>query len=161
MALEMKHITFGNADELIECLLKYIVEDNQEGYIIFIDEIHVVLKDLFGKNEDNDFMTFLSQLRKFGIYIIGTAQIYSRCPRTVREYIRLNGQIILCKKLIAGTTLLKFVDMTTCEEDSRNNLKCSIARWKFYFHTVELYKSYDTFAIISQIKNLIKKEDKQ
>lgn len=160
MALLIKHTTFGNADELIKLLLEYITEENQNGYVIFIDEMHVVFKDIFGKNEDNDFMTFLSQLRKFGIYIIGTAQIYSKCPKTVREYLRLNGQIILCTRLMAGTTLLKYVDMTTCDEDSKNNLKCKIEKWKFYFHTIELYESYDTFAIISQIKNLIKREDK-
>lgn len=66
-----------------------------------IDEIHVVLSELFGM-ADPTFLMYLSQLRKFGILIIGTAQMYNKMPKVVRDYLRQGGQIIYCKKYLGN-----------------------------------------------------------
>lgn len=53
--------------------------------------------------------------------------------------------------------------METVEETANLKLQCKIAHWEYFFHTPELYKSYDTFAVVSQIKalmNLKTKEEK-
>lgn len=155
-----KTYEFHDSKELIEILLKIVDINNQNGYVILIDEIHVVFKDIFTKYEDNDFITFLSQLRKLGMYIIGTAQLFSRCPKVVREYLLTNGNIVLCARLIKGTTLLKYVDMSTAQENNKNKLDAEIEKTEILFHTPELYQAYDTFAVVSQIKSLIKKENK-
>lgn len=124
---------------------------------MFIDELHVVFKDIFNKNDNNDFITFLSQLRKLGMYVIGTTQIFSRCPKVVREYLLSNGNIVLCNKIIPGVTLLKYVDMETAEETNKNRLESKIKHTEIFIHTIDLYKSYDTKAVVSQIKGMIKK----
>ena len=155
-----KTLYFGNSDELIEILLNTIELENTKGYIVFIDEIHVVFKDIFNKSGDNDFITFLSQLRKIGMYIIGTAQIFSRCPKVVREYLLTNGNIVLCDKILPGITILKYVDMTTAEETSKNRLESKIQKTEVFIHTVELYESYNTKAVVTQIKAMIRKGEK-
>ena len=49
--------------------------------------------------------------------------------------------------------------MENCQENSKNNLDYKIKHWEWYFHTIELYEIYDTRAVVSQIKSLIKYDD--
>lgn len=147
--------TFHTAEELVKTISEVVTEKNEKGYVILIDEIHVVLSELFGTT-DPTFLMYLSQLRKFGIIIIGTCQLYNKCPKLVRDYLRQGGQIIYCKKVFGGITINSFVDMENCEETANLKLNCKISHWEFFFHTPELYQSYDTFAVITQIKQLMK-----
>lgn len=146
---------FETSEELIKVMREVIKEKEECGYIIFIDELHVVLSALFGTS-DPIFLTYLSQLRKLGVFIIGTCQLYNKCPKTVRDYLRLSGQIIFCNKVLGGVTINQYVDMETCQENSTLKLDYKIKRWDFFFHTPELYESYDTYAVVSQIKELMK-----
>lgn len=150
---------FSSAEELVKVMREVIEEKNTNGYVIFIDELHVVLSDLFS-HSDPIFLTYLSQLRKLGIYIIGTCQLYNKCPKMVRDYLRLSGQIVFCNKILGGITILQYVDMEDCQETSNLNLNFKIKSWDWFFHTIQLYESYDTFAVVSQIKNLIKYDKK-
>lgn len=50
--------------------------------------------------------------------------------------------------------------METVEETTNLKLNCKIAHWEFFFHTPELYEAYDTFAVVSQIKSLMKLQTK-
>ena len=146
---------FETAEEMIKLMRELINEKNKNGYIIFIDELHVVLSALFGSS-DPVFLTYLSQLRKLGVVIIGTCQIYNKCPKDVRDYLRLSGEIIFCKKVWKGITINQFADMETCQETANLKLQYKIKNWEWYFHTIELYESYDTNAVIKQIKDLMK-----
>lgn len=65
---------FKTAEELINTMKEVIEEKNDNGYVIFIDELHVVLSDLFGSS-DPIFLTYLSQLRKLGVVIIRNLSI--------------------------------------------------------------------------------------
>lgn len=118
-------------------------------------EIHVVLSELFGIS-DPTFLMYLSQLRKFGIIIIGTCQLYNKCPKLIRDYLRQGGQIIFCKKIFGSITLNNFVEMETCTEGTNLKLECKISKTEWFIHTIELYESYDTYAIITQVKKLMK-----
>lgn len=145
---------FTGASELIEVLQNVLSEKNKNGYIIFIDEMHVVLSDLF--NQSNPvFLAYLSQLRKLGVVIVGTCQLYNKCPKVVRDYLRLSGQIIFCHKILPGITLNRYVDMETCSENSSLKLDYKLHHIDWFFHTVEMYQCYDTHALIGQIKSLI------
>ncbi len=157
---ELKNPTyiFSSADELLEILQEVLTEKNQKGYVILMDEMHVVLSDLFA-SANTVFLTYLSQLRKFGIYIIGSSQIYSKCPKMIRDYLRLAGQIIYCKKIIPGMTLIKYVNMETCRETSNLSLEYDVKLTEWFFHTIEMYELYETKAVISQIKSLMKKKE--
>lgn len=147
--------SFSSAEELVHVMSNVIEEKHTGGYVIFIDELHVVLSDLFS-HSDPIFLTYLSQLRKLGIYILGTSQLYNKLPRMVRDYLRLSGQIVFCNKVLGGITILQYVDMETCEENSKNNLDYRIKSFDWFFHTIELYESYDTNAVVSQVKSLLK-----
>lgn len=48
--------------------------------------------------------------------------------------------------------------MDTATENSSLKLEYKLRRIDWFFHTVELYESYDTHAIVSQIKSLINYE---
>lgn len=148
---------FDGAEKLIEILQEVLTEKNRDGYVIFMDEMHVVLSDLFS-NSNPLFLAYLSQLRKLGIVIVGTCQLYNKCPKVVRDYLRLSGQIIFCARpfKLKGITLNRYVDMETCQEMSNLKLDYKLSHIDWYFHTVELYESYDTTAVITQIKSIIK-----
>lgn len=153
--IKNKTYEFKTAEELIKTMKEVIEEKNDNGYVIFIDELHVVLSDLFGSS-DPVFLTYLSQLRKLGVVIIGTCQLYNKCPKVVRDYLRLSGQIIFCKKIFGGITINQIADMESCQEMSNLKLVYKIKKWTWFFHTIELYECYDTFAVVTQIKSLIK-----
>lgn len=150
---------FHTANELVKVINKVVQEKNERGYVIMIDELHVVLSELFGQS-DPTFLMYLSQLRKFGILIIGTTQMYNKLPKVIRDYLRLGGQIIYCKKLLPGLTINSFVDMESVEETANLKLSCKISHWEYFIHTIEMYESYDTFAVITQIKQLMKLQTK-
>lgn len=148
---------FSSAQELTEVLQKVLTEKNTNGYVVFMDEMHVVLSDLFSSSNPV-FLAYLSQLRKLGVVIVGTCQLYNKCPKVVRDYLRLSGQIIFCGKILKGITLNRYVDMDNCTENSNIKLEYKLKRIDWFFHTIELYESYDTKAVIQQIKSIIKYE---
>lgn len=148
---------FSTTEELVELLKNKITVGDRKGYVVFIDEIHVVLAELFGRT-DPIFLTFLSQQRKMNINIIGTSQMYNRLPRVIRDYLRQSGQIIICSNFMKAIQINRWLNMKNVEEDSKNNLDYSGCHWEIFIHTIELYESYDTFAVISQIQGLMKGE---
>lgn len=150
-------IGFETMEELMQTLLDLDFDKYNNGIVILIDEIAVVFKELFYSPYGTDFFTFLTQMRKMGIYIIGTAQIYSKCDKTVRDYFRENGQVVFCFRVFPGITIQKFIDMDSVKEDSKNQLVYEHCKNKIFFHSPELYESYDTFKVIKQIKNIGKK----
>jgi len=145
---------FNTSEELVE-ELKKIDTSNRNGIVVFIDEIHVVLAELFGRT-DPIFLMFLSQQRKMNINIIGTSQMYNKLPRVIRDYLRQSGKIIICNNFFKSIQLNKRLNMDNIEEDSKNNLIWHGCKLEIYFHTIELYECYDTFAVISQIQGLMK-----
>ena len=117
--------------------------------------MHVVLAELFGKT-DPIFIQFLSQQRKLSIQIIGTSQMFNKNTKFIRDYLVQSGQIILCKNILHYLQINKIVDMDTVKEDSKGNMVFDKAKLQWFFHTKELYEAYDTYAVISQIKGLMK-----
>ncbi len=148
-------IYFNNSEQLIEELKKIDINANKKGYLIFIDEIHVVLAELFGRS-DPIFLQFLSQQRKLSIHIIGTSQMFNKLPKFIRDYLIQSGQIIVCNNFFKVIQWNKWVDMETVKEDSKGTMIYTKAKIKWFIHNKELYESYDTFAVISQIKGLMK-----
>ena len=155
--IKNKTFYFKNSEELVELLKKEITPEERKGYLIFIDEIHVVLAELFGKT-DPIFLTFLSQQRKLSINIIGTSQMYNKLPRVIRDYLRQSGQIILCNNFFKAIQVNKRLNMEDIEENSKNNLVWQGCKLEIFFHTIELYESYNTFAVITQIQGLLNKD---
>lgn len=147
---------YQNVEELVQQLIQ-IEQNNEKGYLIIIDEIQVVLADMFGKI-DPIFLTFLSQQRKLGIKILATSQLFSRMLKPVREFLIQSGQIIICKNYLKVIQVNKIVDMESVKEDSKNAIVYGKSKVEWFIHTKEDYQRYDTFAVISQIKGLLKGE---
>lgn len=123
--------------------------------MIFIDEIHVVLAELFGRS-DPIFLQFLSQQRKLSIHIIATSQMFNKMPKFIRDYLIQSGQVITCNKYFNVIQVNKWADMESCEENAKGIVEFKKAKIEWFIHTKELYETYDTFAVISQIKGLMK-----
>lgn len=152
---ETKVTKYYTANELIEKLKELKEESN--GYLIIIDEIHIVLADMFGRI-DPIFLTFLSQQRKLSIKILATSQLFSRMLKPIREFIIQSGNVIVCKNVLKVIQINKYVDMESVKEDNKNGLQYTKAKLKWFIHTKEDYERYDTYAVISQIKGLMKGE---
>lgn len=86
--------------------------------------------------------------------------MYNKLPRVIRDYLRQSGQIIVCNNWFKLIQFNKWLNMENIEEDSKNNLKFNGISREWYFHNIELYNCYNTFAVISQIKNMIGKESR-
>lgn len=147
-------IYFKNCDELITELKKIDINNNY-GYLIFIDEIHVVLAELFGKT-DPIFLQFLSQQRKLSIHIIGTSQMFNYLPKFIRKYLLQSGQIYMCKNIFKCIQINKKIEMETVVENGDGTFNYKKCKIEWYIHNKELYNSYDTFAVITQIQGLMK-----
>ena len=84
--------------------------------------------------------------------------MYNKCPRVIRDYVRQSGQIILCNNIFKAIQINKRLNMDSIEENSKNNLVWKGCKLEIFFHTIELYEAYNTFAVITQIQGLLKKE---
>lgn len=147
---------YKNCEQLVD-ELRNIDINNNEGYLIFMDEGHVVLAELFGRT-DPIFLTFLSQQRKLSIHFIITSQMFNYLMKPIRKYLIQSGSIVMCKKYFKVIQFLKYIDMETIEEHQDGTFTYKRCKNRWYIHTEELYKSYDTFAVISQIQGLMKGE---
>lgn len=116
---------------------------------------HVVLAELFGKT-DPIFLQFLSQQRKLSIHIYISSQLFNYLPKFIRKYLIQSGQIVMCKKYFKVIQVNKLIDMETIKEMDNGTFTYEKCKHKWYIHTKELYESYDTFAVISQIQGLMK-----
>ena len=130
----------------LDCLKN--IENGEYGVIYFIDEIHLEMNSLESKNIDIDTIVELSQQRKQRKHIIGTSQVYMRMAKPLREQVK---DIVLCKnyfKYIQHNTL---IDGFGSHEEN-GELISSVVKHFIWFHSPELYNSYDTYAKMKRYK---------
>ena len=130
----------------LDCLKN--VENGQKGVIYFIDEIHLELNSLESKNIDMDTIVELSQQRKQRKHIVGTSQVYMRMAKPLREQVK---DIVLCKNYFHLFQYNKLIDGFESHEEN-GKLVCDIVGTYMWFHSPELYKSYDTYAKMKRYK---------
>lgn len=82
--------------------------------------------------------------------------MFNKLPKFIRDYLVQSGQIICCNKFCKIIQINKWVDMETVKENSKGEMEYQRCKIEWYLHTKELYESYDTFAVISQIQGLMK-----
>lgn len=116
------------------------------GEIDVIDEIHSWFSSLQSKDFPPEMLSEVSQQRKQRKLIIGTAQVFTRCAKPIREQTYL---------IMQPTTLfgcLTFVrELIPVLDDAGNVLKYKFRRIYFFVHDDELRNSYDTY---KRIQNL-------
>lgn len=126
--------------EGIESLTK--IENGKEGVLYFIDEIHLEFNSLESKNVPIDVMIEISQQRKQRKHIVGTSQVFMRMAKPLREQIK---NIVLCKNYLHCIQFNKLINGDTAVEKD-GKLVFDTVKNSIWFHSPELYGSYDTYA---------------
>lgn len=124
------------------------VSNGYEGVLYLIDEIHLEWNSLESKDISIEEMTEFSQQRKQRKHIVGTSQVYMRLAKPLREQI---SRVVICrnfKNLVQWNVL---IDGTTAKEEN-GHLHADVKGRYIWFHTPELYASYDTYAKMRRYK---------
>lgn len=145
---------FDSMNDFFQAYVSCIKNDKPMGIIVVIDEIQLFIEKLI-QTKNLKLLTILSQCRKLHTYVVGTSQLYNKVDKDIRDYIRLNGQIVFCDKILKYITVLRFVRMSTCTEDSRIHLNYTISKFDWFVHTRDLFSLYNTFDIISPVLDLV------
>lgn len=123
----------------INCLKE--LENGEEGILYLIDEIHLEFNSLESKNIPIDVMVEVSQQRKQRKHIVGTSQVYIRMAKPLREQIK---EVVICRNFFKFIQYNRLVDGETSHEED-GKLCFDTVKRVFWFHSIELYNSYDTY----------------
>lgn len=131
----------------IDCIKE--LENGEEGIIYLIDEIHLEFNSLESKNIPIDVMVEVSQQRKQRKHIVGTSQVYMRMAKPLREQIK---EVVICRNFFKFVQYNRLVDGETSHEEG-NKLCFDTVKRVFWFHSRELYNSYDTYKKMKRYRN--------
>lgn len=133
--------------EGIDSLTK--IENGQDGVLYFIDEIHLEFNSLESKNVPIEVMIEVSQQRKQRKHIVGTSQVYMRMAKPLREQIK---NVVICKNFFHSIQFNRLIDGDSAVEKN-GKLVFDTVKYSIWFHTPELYGSYDTYAKMKRYRN--------
>lgn len=124
------------------------VTNGYEGVLYLIDEIHLEFNSLESKSISIEEMTEFAQQRKQRKHIVGTSQVFMRMAKPLREQIK---RVILCQNYFGLIQHNIEIDGTTATEKD-GELHAEVKGNYYWFHTPELYRSYDTYAKMHRYK---------
>ncbi len=130
----------------VDCLKR--LENGYKGVVYFIDEIHLEFNSLESKNIDIEVMIEIAQQRKQRKHIVGTTQVYGRMAKPLREQIR---NVVLCEKYFGCLQRNQLIDGFKTQEVN-GKLVTETKRVYWFFHSADLYKSYDTYEKMKRYK---------
>ena len=116
------------------------LDNGTDGLIFFLDEIHVLWNSLESKDIPISEMACFCQMRKNRRVIIGTSQKYSRIAKPIREQLQY---AVDCKNYFGILQVNDILDPSESIEKS-GNIEAKKIGTKIWFHSPELYHSYDT-----------------
>ena len=124
------------------------LDNGINGIIFFLDELHILWNSLESKDIPVSEMACFCQMRKNRRVIIGTSQVYGRIAKPIREQLQY---AIDCKNyfgILQHNTILD-----PCDSIEKNGIiEPKIIGNHFWFHSPELYNSYDTLFKIEKAK---------
>ncbi len=131
--LDRPIIRFTDYEQLIT------LDNGTNGIIFLLDEIHVLWNSLESKDIPISEMACFCQMRKNRRVIIGTSQVYNRIAKPIREQLQY---AVICRNLFGLLQHNTIID--PAESVEKNGvLEAKIVGHKFWFHSPELYGSYD------------------
>lgn len=95
-------------------------------------------------------MATFCQMRKNRRVILGTSQVYGRMAKPIREQLQY---VIDCRNFLNVLQYNTIIDPNEGEEKD-GVLQGEIIARRYWFHTPELYGSYDTLFKINKAKRL-------
>lgn len=125
------------------------LENGYSGVIYLIDEIHLEFNSLESKNIDIEVMVEVAQQRKQRKHIVGTTQVYGRLAKPFREQIR---NVVLCENWFKILQTNRLIDGSKSTEVD-GKLVTETSRLFVWFHSPQLYDSYDTYAKMRRYRN--------
>ena len=126
------------------------LDNGVEGIIFALDEIHVLWNSLESKEIPISEMAIFCQMRKNRRVILGTSQVYGRIAKPIREQLQY---VIDCKNFFNLIQFNKIIDPNEGEEKD-GHLSGEQICTRIWFHTPELYRSYDTLFKIQKAKRI-------
>lgn len=140
----IKVIPFTNLNQLITFF--EIVNNGEYGVVYLVDEIQVLFNALLKRGQSVQVLEVISQQRKQRKHIVGTAQVFMKIDKVFREQM---NNVILCKNFFGCFQYNQIVDGSEISEESGKPDFDKIKARRFWFHSPDMYKRYDTSAIIS------------
>lgn len=125
------------------------IENGQDGVLYFIDEIHLEFNSLESKNVPIEVMIEVSQQRKQRKHIVGTSQVYMRMAKPLREQIK---NVVICKNFFHSIQFNRLIDGDSAVEKN-GKLVFDTVKYSIWFHSPDLYNSYDTYAKMKRYRN--------
>ena len=110
------------------------------GIIFLLDEIHVLWNSLESKDIPISEMACFCQMRKDRRVILGTSQVYGRIAKPIREQLQY---VIDCHNMFNLIQYNKILDPSECIEKN-GHLDSVCLGNSIWFHSPDLYESYDT-----------------
>lgn len=124
------------------------LSNGYNGVLYLIDEIHLEFNSLESRNISIEEMIEFSQQRKQRKHIVGTSQVYMRLAKPLREQIK---DVVLCHNYLNLIQHNQLVDGESAVEEN-GKFKSRVVKNYWWFHTPELYGSYDTYAKMQRYK---------
>lgn len=123
----------------LDCL--ETINNGEFGVVYLVDEIQNYLNSLLSKDVPLSTIVSLTQQRKQRKIIVGTSQVYGRMAKPLREQVK---NVVLCKKILMFIQYNCLID--SMETQEVNGKLETVPKKRFlWFHSPELYKSYDTY----------------
>lgn len=138
--LDREVIPFTDYSQLTE------LTNGVNGIIFLLDEIHVLWNSLESKDIPISEMACFCQMRKDRRVIIGTSQVYGRIAKPIREQLQY---VIDCHNFANLIQFNDILDPADCIEQN-GHLQATKLGMKVWFHTPDLYSSYDTLHKITK-----------
>lgn len=118
------------------------INNGYNGVIYYIDEIELEFNCLESKGIPASVIKEFAQARKQRKHIIGTSQFFLRVAKPLREQTKF---VVMTRKILGFIQYNLLCDGMTLSED-KGKIKMNVLKKFWWFHTPELYDSYDTFA---------------
>lgn len=138
--LDREVIPFTDYNQLLT------LSNGVNGIIFLLDEIHVLWNSLESKEIPISEMAVFCQMRKDRRVIIGTSQVYGRIAKPIREQLQY---VIDCKNFFNILQCNRILDPTEVVEKNGHIDAVCLGK-SYFFHTPDLYKSYDTLFKITK-----------
>lgn len=136
------------ADNIISDPDDFIGINNGEfGQVVVLDEIQNWFSSLESKNFPPDMLTEITQQRKQRKCIVGTAQVFNRISKPIREQITL----LYKPTTIAGAlTIVRVYRAHVAQDGSLERQR--MLRMYFFVHDDELRNAYDTYSKVERLQ---------